>query len=999
MPLTNERLAEIVSELVSRPGHNKVSLGISALLIDGLGIPSGDITFEQQLRGEVRGRMDALTGNVVFEYKSDLRAERAAAEEELTRYLRERRAESERDFIGIATDGTAFVTYELRDDELRRLGDAFIPSAERSWELLNWLDTALSVRGDLAPTPVAVARELGRSGLAYQRARTALLELWSQVGEQPDVRLKRELWADLLQRVYGSRINDDDLFIQHTYLTIVAKTMAVQVMGMALPSAPDLLSGKPFAEASIAGAIESDFFDWLLDAEDGAELVLRVAHQVQRFQLSAIESDVLKVLYESLIDPQQRHDLGEFYTPDWLADLMCEQAITDPLEQRVLDPSCGSGTFPFFAVRRLLAAADEAGLDNKTALTKATTQVIGLDIHPVAVIVARVNFLLALGTDRLQQDRPAMAVPIYLGDALQWNTQQFLAEKEVLIQVPDDGPILFFPYSVTRDPTLFDQVIAQMLALSERQAEPPALVAWLKRQGVRQQQDLTELSNTYASLRQLQAEDRNHIWGYVARNLSRPIWLSGDEQRVDVVIGNPPWLAYHYMSADFQARFREQCEERGIWVGGKLATHQDLSALFFVRAVELYLKGEGSIAFVMPFAALSRGQFTGFRTGNWRKKKGKRGVLAAVASVEFDQPWAFDERVQPLFPVPASVIFARNSIFPTPLPPTTVAFAGELPRRDASRAEAEKHLTYEEIAIAAMDDKSGGDYRERFRQGATVTPRMLAIVEPVQAGMLGGSASLPLVESRRSRLEKKPWRDMPPMRAQIERQFLRPLYLGENIAPYRVLDPYEAVIAWGEEHSAMLTAAAAADAGYPHLSAWLERAEKLWEEHGGGMPYEERINYHGSLASQFPIAPIRVVYAKAGTLPASAVIRNPEAAIDHSLYWAAASEEEARYLTAILNSETARAAVRHLQARGQWGARHFDKVMLTLPIPTYSPSDEVHVSLVEMAKRAEEIAGAVPAKGVHFIRLRGNIRQALADDGVDTDINARVARLLGIATA
>lgn len=999
MPLTTERISEIVSELVSRPGHNKVSLGISSLLIDGLGIPSGDITFEQQLRGEVRGRMDALTGNVVFEYKSDLRSERATAEEELTRYLRERRKETERDFIGIATDGTAFVTYELRDDELLKLGDPFIPTAEHPWALLDWLDTALSVRGNLKPTPVAVAHELGRSSLAYQRARTALLDLWAEVGHQPDVRLKRELWADLLQRVYGTRVNDDDLFIQHTYLTIVAKTMAVQVIGMPLPNAADLLSGKPFAEASIAGAIESDFFDWLLDAASGGDLVLRVAHQVQRFQLGAVEHDVLKVLYESLIDPQQRHDLGEFYTPDWLADLMCEQAISEPLDKRVLDPSCGSGTFPFFAVRRLLAAADEAGLDNKTALMKATTQIVGLDIHPVAVIVARVNFLLALGTDRLQQDRPPMAVPIYLGDALQWNTQQFLAEKEVLIEVPDGGPILLFPFTITRDPTLFDRVIAQMLSLSERQADSDAFVAWLKRQGVKEKQDLAELSNTYTSLRQLHAEDRNHIWGYVARNLSRPIWLSSDEQRVDVVIGNPPWLAYRFMSDDFQAKFRQQSEERGIWAGGKLATHQDLSALFFVRAVELYLKGEGNIAFVMPFAALSRGQFAGFRTGNWRKTKGKKGVLAAVASVEFDEPWAFDERVQPLFPVPASVLFARNSIFPTPLPQTVTAFAGELPRRDASRAEAEKHLTYEEVAVAAMDDKSGGDYRDRFRQGATVVPRVLSVVEPVQAGMLGGTASLPLVESRRSAQEKKPWRDLSPLRGTIERQFLRRLYLGESIAPYRVMEPLLAVVAWDEERELMLTAHSAGEAGYSHLSEWLERAESLWNEHSGGMPYDERINYHGSVATQFPIAPIRVVYAKAGSLPAAAVIHDTEAVIDHKLYWAAASEDEARYLTAILNSETSRAAVRHLQSRGQWGARDFDKVMLTLPIPTYSASDEMHVSLVEMAERAEKVAATVPAKGVHFILLRRNIRRALLEDGVDADINARVARLLGITAS
>jgi hypothetical protein len=59
----------------------------------------------------------------------------------------------------------------------------------------------------------------------------------------------------------------------------------------------------------------------------------------------------MKVLYESVIAPDTRHRLGEYYTPDWLAAAMVEKAVDDPLQQRVLDPACGSGTFLFQAVR------------------------------------------------------------------------------------------------------------------------------------------------------------------------------------------------------------------------------------------------------------------------------------------------------------------------------------------------------------------------------------------------------------------------------------------------------------------------------------------------------------------------------------------------------------------------------------------------------------------------------------------------------------------------
>lgn len=116
----------------------------------------------------------------------------------------------------------------------------------------------------------------------------------------------------------------------------------------------DLLEGRPFRDRGIIGVVESDFFDWILLEPSGETLVVEIARHVSRFKLRDIETDILKGLYESLIDPAQRHELGEFYTPDWLAYRMCENAITNPLNQRVIDPACGSGTFLFHAARHLL---------------------------------------------------------------------------------------------------------------------------------------------------------------------------------------------------------------------------------------------------------------------------------------------------------------------------------------------------------------------------------------------------------------------------------------------------------------------------------------------------------------------------------------------------------------------------------------------------------------------------------------------------------------------
>lgn len=987
MAIAREHLYEICAELATRPGHEKVRALVYELLVHGLGASSRDVDFERPLP-EVRGRMDALLGQTVLEFKRDLRRERSDAEEELTRYLTDRDRQTGQRFIGIATDGVAFAPYELRQGRLTPL-PGFTLTRDTAANLLAWLDAAVSVRPDLDPTPEAVRRELGRESLAHQRAHADLAALWAEVRERPDVALRRQLWADLLARVYGTSVDQDDLFFQHTYLTIVAKTMAIRILGVAPGTAAELLAGTAFSEAGIQGAVESDFFDWVLEAPGGPDLVERIAHQASRFRLAEIETDVLKGLYESLIDPAQRHDLGEYYTPDWLAARMCARAITNPFAQRVLDPACGSGTFLFQAVRRFLAAADEAGLPARDAITCCTGLVLGIDVHPVAVIIARVTYLLALGEERLRE-RPPMSVPVYLGDALQWNTRiTFVGQSEVEIRVPDAPVALFFPFTLSRDPARFDALVGAMLDHSEHGAQEAAFQAWLERQGFADPGERHELGQTYATIRDLHAAGRDHIWGYVARNLSRPIWLSTEGQRADVVIGNPPWLAYRYMGPAMQQRFRSECQARGIWAGGHIATTQDLSGYFFARARELYLQPGGTIAFILPYPALSRQQFAGFRTGRFGPAHG---------SVRFVEAWAFDEHVQPLFPTPSCVLIARADE-PGPLPATVTAHAGTLPRRDASVTEAQAALRSWEAPWPEWGQTEDAVYRAAFRQGATFVPRVLCVVERPPVGRLGGNPDSPVVVSRRSRLEKRPWSELPSLRGPIERQFLRPLYLGESIAPYRPLRPALAVVPWDAELGGLLHARGAAEIGYPHLAAWLAEAEELWREHGRSkMSLLERWNYNGELSAQLSPMPLRVAYATSGTVPAAAIVRDPTAVIDMSLYWMVTDEGKGRYLSAILNSETTRALVAHRQSRGQWGARHFAKVVLDLPIPQYDASDPLHVELVAATERAEELATGVvlPAK-VGFIRARGLIREALVADGVAGRIDVLVASLLGSA--
>ncbi len=391
--------------------------------------------------------------------------------------------------------------------------------------------------------------------------------------------------------------------------------------------------------------------------------------------------------------------------------------------------------------------------DPKQLAQLACGLIAGIDIHPVAVIIARVTFLLALG-DTLATRAGGVTIPVYLGDALQLNVRGMFMGEELTVIVPSRGNSggriaagerdLHFPKAVCEFPDLFDEVLDTMRIASEGNMRPQAFEARINaivagKGKTVSEFDLSVLRQTYEKLDALRREGRNTIWSYVARNLSRPLHLSSAERRADVVVGNPPWVALRHMSREFQKRFKEVAEGENVYVGGKLATQADLSGLFFAKCTALYLCEGGIIVFVMPLAALTRGQFDKFRTGAFHTKK-----------VQFTEAWTFDEDVQPLFPVPSCVLFAKAERgLSRPTPKTVTAYKGELPVRDAHEDVADKYLKVATNAPAPSEAsyKGGSPYREAFRQGATLVPRMLCIVERVTAGKLGGDPRAPLQES------------------------------------------------------------------------------------------------------------------------------------------------------------------------------------------------------------------------------------------------------------
>ena len=998
-------LRSTLSQLATRnPGRTEADIQamVREVLIYG-GFDLGDDTVRLESPAEDHRRIDVAVGAVLIECKRDIRSSiaLAKAEQQLSEYV----VAKSGTYSGVLTDGPIWRLYRRAGQAIELVDEVTLITGrvdERAFRW--WLGGLLATEQQVKPTAETIEERLGAASPSFRLARASLVACWEQSSSHPEVKLKRELWAKLLRSALGSQFEDsDELFVDHTYLVLLATLIAHAVAGFGLEAARRdpgvLVSGQLFQRAGLLGVGEAGFFDWPLDDPSGAEIVGELARRLMSFDWENVDHDVLKSLYHSVIAPEVRHRLGEYYTPDWLASQIVDQVVTDPISQRVLDPACGSGTFVFYAVRKQLDAAAAAELPLAQALERVTGSVFGLDLHPVAVSLAQATYLLAIGRERLGQRTSNLAIPIYLGDSMRWEAADdtmFTAGGDIVLRTGDDTQLfaneLRFPAGAIADVGRFDQLVSAMVgrATSRQIGAPrPSVTGMLANHWVSEDERPT-LEATYSVLCDLHDAGRDHIWGYYIRNQSRPSWLARPENRVDVLVGNPPWLAYRFMAPSLKAVFERRAKERHLWHGGARGrtTQQDLSAYFVARCVELYLRAGGRFGFVMPRAVLSRQTYGGFRSGDY-------STSAEACCVAFEPSWDLQHVEPDPFPVPSTVVFGTRTVDQAvaPLQPTVLAWSGKAPSHGTGGGA----LVRRPAQVAAMTGREvASPYRERFRAGAVLYPRMLIMVTDSPSTPLGVPQGRRAVQSRRTRLDKPPWRDLPLHEGVVESIFVHPAYLGESIAPFRTLAIYHAVIPY--DGTRLISGDDERLDRYPGLAAWWRGAEAIWLAHRTSekRTLSAQLDYMGQLRAQFPIAPFRVVYTASGNTLAAAVIADVGGIIEHKLYWAPArSLDEANYLAAFLNAPALTTLVKPFQSVGAFGPRDFDKYVWQAPLPPFDPENEAHQRLAELGMRAAEVTAGiqVPARE-RFQRTRRRIRHALAESGLNTALNAAVAELV-----
>jgi len=448
------------------------------------------------------------------------------------------------------------------------------------------------------------------------------------------------------------------LFSIHTYFALVMKLIAAEIItlkesGFSVSLSHrlthstkremkallcDIEDGKIYSEHGVTNFLEGDFFRWYLDALSPRleEAIRETARALSEFEPATTiidpEStrDLLKKLYQNLVPSAIRHKLGEYYTPDWLAELVIRETGYDGNpRKRLLDPACGSGTFVVLAIQNAREYAQKHGESKLETAKRIAANIWGFDLNPIAVIASRTNYLFAMGD--LSYQLQNFEIPIYLADSVLWPEKagqyqlNFAGGEHIKIQTSIGQ--FHVPYIWVKDEGLLMRQAAPLIEqMTKNEYSPEEALKRFRAQGLAFSPHEKIVENFYGEILELEKQGKNGIWARFLKNVFAPMMVG----KFDYVVGNPPWIRWGYLAPEYRESTLSMWKDYGLFsLKGHAARlgggEKDFSMLFTYAAADYYLKKNGILGFLITqevFKSKGAGEgFRRFQLGNGEKLK------------------------------------------------------------------------------------------------------------------------------------------------------------------------------------------------------------------------------------------------------------------------------------------------------------------------------------------------------------------------------------------
>jgi SAM-dependent methyltransferase len=831
------------------------------------------------------------------------------------------------------------------------------------------------------------------------------------------------------------------MFSIHTYYTILMKLLTSEIVTLFsdsligsylklleeayLKSKVELLNqlkeleeGGIFTELGIKNLLEADYFAWYVDEwnEKIAEMIYKIVKQLLDYEPATVElspekvKDLFKRLYQNLVPRDIRHGLGEYFTPDWLAELVLDEVGYDgDPEKRILDPACGSGTFLVLAIKRIKEYAEEHFIDKRTLLTKVVKNVQGIDLNPLAVLAAKANYIIALADMLRYRPREGIELPIYLADSIAVGRRSHLFGEEVYLKTVEGE--FWIPKEVI-EKGILSKILEEIEFCIKKKYSEDDFKKFIQKHEIKEG-SIASLTKLYSKLLSLEKEGKNKIWTRILKNSFAPLLIG----KFDYVVGNPPWINWEHLPEFYRNETKHLWDNYGLLERtkgmGLGKVKRDMAMLFVARCLDRFTKDGGKFSFLVPFTVYKTQAGAGFRRflsrGYWRGEE-ENSPCKVLKIHDLVTLYPFEGAIN------RTSLVVIEKFGETKFPVPCVMWHN--PRMKGIDQEAEleevKKMTkqFDMVFLPIEKDRPESPWMQ-------TTEKAYRGIKKV----IGSSPWYKAYEGVNTALNQVYWIEIisetpegllitnPPLPGQkktvktvkkvVEKELVYPLVRGRDVKRWYIIGNYGWIIVPHDFRTGKPIQENIMKLNFPKTYSYFSNFEKelknrsihkLW---GKGNPF-----YSVYDIGDYTFSPYKVVWKRiAGAITgkaisfASAVLEptkteflesRPVILNDSLILIPFENYEEAYYVTGVLNSSIALLAI----ASYTYELRQETHITQYIRIPKFDPKNPLHQKLSQLSRKAHEIAKKI------YEEDREDLKENLSK--TEEEIDKTVAQLYGI---